>query len=261
MVSEKAVCSKETAHALEILHGKQYAGKSFNIGDIIEICGVKVKTFPTFHTIGSCAFYWENETGTRILVTGDVKDAKNLPECDVLVTEANYGDPDDSKCYFRDDIDAFNEVVSTASYQNIVFGAYAFGKAQRAVKMLRESGYLGDIGMEALSLTKGLMKNIGNLVALNKDCDIRIVTPAQLSYLSIAKKFILTGRHNNSFPTITLSDHMDVEGLISMVLRCNPQAVIVYHPRGYRPLKLASYLNKIGIYSLALQQIDTVLQI
>jgi len=72
MTSERAVCSKETAHALEILYGKEYAGKSFNIGDTIDICGVKVRTFPTFHTIGSCAFYWENEVGTRILVTGDV---------------------------------------------------------------------------------------------------------------------------------------------------------------------------------------------
>ncbi len=53
---------------------------------------------------------------------------------------------------------------------------------------------------------------------------------------------------------------MDVDGLISMVERCSPKAVIVYHPKGYRALKLAAYLNKIGIYAIALQQIDTMLK-
>jgi len=111
MLSEKAVCSRETAQALEILYGREYAGRTFKLGDTIDICGVKVKTYPAHHTIGSTAFYWENEVGTRILVTGDVKDAKDLPKCDCLVTEANYGDPGDPNCHFQDDINKFKEVV------------------------------------------------------------------------------------------------------------------------------------------------------
>lgn len=261
MLSEKALCSKETAKALEILHGKKYEGKTFEIGDTIDIEGAEVRTYPTYHTIGSCAFYWENDLGTGTLFTGDVKDAKALPKCDVLVTEANYGDYDDPKCHFSDDIGAFKEAVENCG--DVAFGAYAFGKAQRAVKLLRDSGYDGEIGMEAVSkaLTEGLMKNAGKLADLDSNCGVRITTPGKVPGIKAAKKFILTGRKDYRFPTINISDHMDVNGLISMVKKLAPSAVITYHPNGYRPLRLASYLNKAGIYAKALEEINTVIEI
>ncbi len=261
MLSEKAICSQETARALEILYGKKYAGRTFKIGETIDICGVDVKTYPTHHTIGSTAFYWENDVGTKILVTGDVKDAKDLPKCDLLVTEANYGDPDDPKCHFKDDIAAFKEAVETS--EDIAFGAYAFGKAQRAVRLLRESGYSGEIGMEPVSraLTEGLMENTGALVDIDSDCGVRVTTPVAIPKIKAAKKFILTGRKDYRFPTINISDHMDVNGLVGMVQHCAPSAVITYHPGGVRPLKLAAYLNKTGVYARALEEINTVLEI
>ena len=261
MLSEKAVCSEETARALEILHGKEYAGRTFKLGETIDICGVDVRSYPTHHTIGSCAFFWENDVGARILVTGDVKYAKDLPKCDCLVTEANYGDPDDPKCHFEDDIESFREVITTG--EDIAFGAYAFGKAQRAVKLLRESGYSGDIGMEPVSraLTEGLMENAGSLVGLDDDCSVRITTPGEIAGLAAEKKFILTGRKDYKFPTINISDHMDVNGLIGMVHHCAPAAVITYHPGGVRPLRLAAHLNKTGYYARALEEIDTVIGI
>jgi len=259
MLSEKAVCSEETAQALEILYGKKYAGRTFKLGETIEVCGVDVKTYPTYHTIGSTAFYWENDIGTRILVTGDVKDAKRMPKCDLLVTEANYGDYEDPNCHFEDDIDAFNEAVETGE---VAFGAYAFGKAQRAVKLLREAGYSGEIGMEPVSkaLTEGLTDE-AKLVDIESNCSVRITTPGEVMKQPGENKFILTGRHDYRFPTINISDHMDVNGLIGMVRRCSPEAVIAYHPGGSRPLKLAAYLNGTGIYARALQEINTVLEI
>ncbi len=261
MLSEKAVCSEETARALEILYGKKYTGRTFKLGDAIDVSGVEVGTYPAHHTIGSTAFFWKNEVGTRILVTGDIKDAKDLPQCDLLVTEANYGDFDDPKCHFHDDIDAFKEVVETSD--DVAFGAYAFGKAQRAVKLLRESGYEGVIGMDNVSraLTGGLMENPGNLADIDDNCGIRVTTPAQIPVLQAEKKFILTGRRDYKFPTINISDHMDVNGLISMVQQCDPQAVIVYHPGGHRPHKLAAYLNKMGVYARALEEINTCIEI
>jgi len=260
MLSENAVCSKETAQALEILYGKKYAGRTFAIGESIDIAGVTVKTYPTHHTIGSCAFYWENEVGTKIMVTGDVKDSKDLPKCDCLVTEANYGDPDDPKCHFEDDLDAFRESLGS---EDIAFGAYSFGKAQRAVKLIRESGFAGSIGMDAVScaLTRGLMQDAGQLVGLEADCGIKITTPDRITELKTQRKFILTGRKDFKFPTINISDHMDVNGLIGMTKKCAPSAVITYHPGGNRPLKLAAHLRKTGIYAKALLEINTILEI
>lgn len=262
MLSDRAVCSEETARALSILYKKKYAGRTFKIGETIDICGVDVKTHHTYHTIGSTAFSWENDVGTKILVTGDVKESLDLPECDCLVTEANYGDPDDPKCHFKDDIGAFHEAVESYS-EDIAFGAYSFGKAQRAVKLLRESGYSGAIGMDdtSLALTSGLMENTGPLVDLSCNCGVRITTPAEIPSIAAAKKFILTGRHDYKIPTINISDHMDVKGLIGMTQKCAPEAVIVYHPGGPRPFRLAAYLNKIGIYARALEQISTCIDI
>lgn len=263
MLSPKAVCSEETARALEILHGRRFAGGTFRLGDTIDICGVVVRTFPTHHTIGSCAFFWENEAGTKILVTGDVKYAKDLPKCDVLVTEANYGDPDDPNCRFSDDIGAFREAVEASLKEDTVFGAYAFGKAQRAVKLLRDAGYSEEIGMDpvSLALTEELMDNAGPLTDMDSNCGVRIATPAEIPGLRAARKFILTGRRDYKFPTIHISDHMDAGGLIDMVHRCSPQAVITYHPGGSRPLKLAAYLNKTGIYARALEQVNNILEL
>jgi len=262
MLSKNAICSQETAKALEILYGKKYAGRTFKIGDNIDIAGVNVKTYPTHHTIGSCAFYWKNDVGTRIMVTGDVKDSKDLPDCDCLVTEANYGDPDDPKCHFEDDLGAFRESLEEAP-DDIAFGAYSFGKAQRAVRLIRESGYSGHIGMDAVShaLTDGLMHDAGKLVDLDSDCNIRITTPGEIPDLSSSRKFILTGRKDIKFPTINISDHMDVNGLIGMTKQCAPSAVITYHPGGNRPLKLAAYLRKNGLYAKALEEINTILEI
>lgn len=262
MLSKNAICSHETAKALEILYGKKYAGRTFKIGDSIDIAGVDVKTYPTHHTIGSCAFYWKNDVGARIMVTGDVKDSKDLPNCDCLVTEANYGDPDDPKCHFEDDLGAFRESLEE-THNDIAFGAYSFGKAQRAVRLIRESGYSGQIGMDAVShaLTDGLMDDAGQLVDLDSDCGIRITTPGEIPDLSSARKFILTGRRDIKFPTINISDHMDVNGLIGMTKQCAPSAVITYHPGGNRPLKLAAYLRKNGVYAKALEEINTILEI
>ena len=262
MLSKNAVCSQETALALEILYGKKYAGRTFKIGDSIDIAGVEIKTYPTHHTIGSCAFYWKNDVGARIMVTGDVKDSKDLPDCDCLITEANYGDPNDPKCHFEDDLGAFKESLEESS-NDIAFGAYAFGKAQRTVKLIRESGYSGEIGMDPVShaLTDGLMKDAGQIVDLDNNCGIKIATPGEIAGLTSARKFILTGRKDIKFPTINISDHMDVNGLIGMTKQCAPSAVITYHPGGNRPLKLAAYLRKNGIYAKALEEINTILEI
>lgn len=175
MLSESAWCSEETARALEIRYSKNYKGNTFQTGDTFSVCGVDVQTFDVCHTPGSSAFYWENELGNSILVTGDVKDARYLPKCDILLTEASYGDPADPSCYFKDDIDGLcHAVMSHIGKQRIAFGAYEFGKSQKAVSLLREMGYNGPIAMngKTLSLTANFVPNAGELIELGKSGEI-----------------------------------------------------------------------------------------
>lgn len=172
MLSESAWCSEETARALEIRYEKVYKGKTFRTGGTFSVCGVDIQTFDVCHTPGSSAFYWENELGHSILVTGDVKDASSLPECDVLLTEASYGDPADLSCYFEDDVDGLHQaVLSHIGERRIAFGAYEFGKSQKAVSLLRGMGYNGPIAMngKTLSLTESFVRDAGELVELGSD--------------------------------------------------------------------------------------------
>jgi putative mRNA 3-end processing factor len=261
MLSPNAVCSQETARALEMRFNREYKGRTFRIGQTIDINGVGVSTYPTNHTIGACAFYWENSRGSTILVTGDVKDASVLPGCDILVTEANYGDPTDPGCYFEDDIAGLETVLEN----NVALGAYSFGKSQRAVSLIRQSGWHNEISMDSMSykLTKELMQDCGSLKEImeynggfNEHNGITIVPPWDLKKLpGRIKKYVLTGRDDHYYPAINISDHMDVTGLVDMVMELQPEVTMVYHPNGDRPSRLAEHLNKIGYQAAALSEI------
>ncbi|WNY25953.1 MBL fold metallo-hydrolase [Methanolapillus millepedarum] len=280
MLSEQAWCSAETAKALEIRYEKEYRGNTFDLGKSFSIGGVLVQTFPVFHTAGATAFYWENEIGTRILVTGDVKDASCLPPCDVLITEASYGDPEDFGCYFSDDIKGIEEaILSNIGKNSVAFGAYEFGKAQKAVSIIRELGYNGPISMneKSLRLTEQFLKGAGKLVLLSESCEISrteekistfetsengifIVPPHVLSEMEIrTQKYVLTCRTDYPFQNIRLSDHLDVNGLTQMVKALHPKITVVYHPNNSpRTKKFAKHLKKNGFSAMSLQEIKNI---
>lgn len=253
MLSPRALASKETARALEIRYDKEYKGRTFSVGESVLIGDVEVKTYPTGHTIGATAFYWETEVGTRILATGDVKDYSHLPRCDFLITEANYGDPWDPSCIFEDDLGGFFEALQSGAS----FGAYAFGKAQRAVALMRAMGYDGEIGMDSqsLSLTRALMPDAGPLTKANGS-GTNVVTPWNLHQLPGRNKYFLTGRRDTSYPTIRLSDHLDFRGLMKMFEHISPKEILVYHPEGERANLLAHHLQQCDMETTALGQIE-----
>jgi len=242
MLSPSAIASTQTARALEIRHDRTYQGQTYSVGESIFVGETEVKTCTTGHTIGSNAFYWENEVGTKVLVTGDVKNYDSLPKCDLLVTEANYGDPLDPGCVFDDDIMAFGDAVAWGA----AFGAYAFGKAQRAVALIRGFGYKDAIGMDekCLALTEELMPEAGPLTPVEENgTDISVVTPWNLSSVKSWNKYVLTGRCDINFPRINLSDHLDFRGLTKMIEKVSPEATIIYHPEGDRANSLAAYIR------------------
>ncbi len=254
MLSERAIASVETARALEIRYDRKFKGRTFHVGESIMVGDVVVGTYPTGHTIGSAAFGWETEVGTSVLVTGDVKDYSALPRCDFLVSEANYGDPWDPSCIFEDDIGGFYEALESGAS----FGAYAFGKAQRAVALIRAMGYKDEIGMDSQSLilTMELMKDAaGPLTEVNGDVT-NVVTPWNLGQVRCKNKYFLTGRRDTSYPTIRLSDHLDFRGLMRMIEHISPKEVLVYHPEGERASLLAHHLQQCGMETTSLDMIE-----
>jgi len=254
MNSPQAVASVETARALEIRYDREYKGRTFKVGQSIVIDDVEVSTHATGHTIGSAAFSWQTECGERVLVTGDVKDYRHLPKCDFLVTEANYGDPYDPSCIFEDDLAGFSEALEDGAS----FGAYAFGKAQRAVALMRAMGYKDEIGMDekSLVLTRELMGDAAGPLTEVHGGISNVVTPWNLHQVHCRSKYFLTGRRDTSYPTIQLSDHLDFRGLMRMIEHVSPREVLVYHPEGIRASLLAHHLQDCGLETTSLDLID-----
>ncbi len=254
MNSPHAVASVQTARALEIRYEREYKGRTFDVGQSIIVDDVRVDTHSTGHTIGSTAFSWQTQAGEKVLVTGDVKDYQHLPKCDFLVMEANYGDPYDPSCIFEDDLAGFSEALE----EGASFGAYAFGKAQRAVALMRAMGYRDEIGMDykSLVLTQELMKeSAGPLTEVNGRIS-NVVTPWNLHQVQSRNKYLLTGRRDTSYPTIQLSDHLDFRGLMKMIEHVSPKEVMVYHPEGERASLLAHHLQECGLETTSLDLIE-----
>lgn len=255
MISPEAVASRETARALEIRHERRYEGRTLPVGGSILVDELEVVTYSTGHTIGSVAFGWETDLGVRVLVTGDVKNYENLPKCDLLVTEANYGDPWDPACRFEDDIVGFGDAVDAGS----TFGAYAFGKAQRAVSLIRALGCKDPIGMDgkSLALTRELLPGFGPFSPAEENgTDLNVVTPWELSTIRSKRKYVLTGRSDLPFAQIRISDHLDFKGLMRMVERISPKAALVYHPEGRRANMMAHHLRELGMASISVSEIE-----
>ena len=254
MNSPRAVASVQTARALEIRYDREYMGRTFEVGESIMVGEVRINTHPTGHTIGSSAFSWQTETGERVLVTGDVKDYHHLPRCDYLVTEANYGDPYDPSCIFEDDLAGFYEALE----EGASFGAYAFGKAQRAVALMRAMGYKDEIGMDekCLALTRELMKEVAGPLTPVNGSGFNVVTPWSLHQVPGRNKYFLTGRRDSHYPTIQLSDHLDFRGLMRMIEHISPRKLLVYHPASERASLLAHYLQQCGMNTTCLDLIE-----
>ena len=205
----KAVASEETAKILSIISGKRFRGKTFKIGERIELNGVKIETYGTSHIIGSSAFYFKDYD---VLVTGDVKSYEDLPKCSLLITEATYAN---TSYVFEDEID----VLLDKAKEGATFGAYPVGKAQRVGKILEEEG----IGFKA----SGIIARIAKAFGLNPEGEVKIVPAKEVrkydGYYLSAQKFYRK--------RITISDHLDCRGLFEMIEHCEPEHIIFYHGR------------------------------
>ncbi len=263
MLSKRSLASDKTAIALELRHDQRFEGMRFKVGETVDVDGVKVKTYPTHHSIGSTAFYWENELGVKTLVTGDIKDYKDLPKCDLLVMEATYGNPGDLSCVFEDDYAGFEAALGE---RRVGFGAYSFGKAQRAVSLIRGMGDDRPIGMDrsSLMLTRHLLGDeAGDIVRLDSGYDggLCITSPWSLDRLPYnMKKYVLTGQRYYDHPCICISDHIDFTGLQEMVDRLDPGFVIVYHPEVGNSRYFSSFLNNNGREACTLAELSPARQ-
>jgi putative mRNA 3-end processing factor len=145
----KVLATSETLDIMALRYGERFAGSTqvARLGEPIDINGVSVRFVPAGHVLGSAQIVVEKD-GMRIVASGDYKrrpDLTCLPfepiACDVFITEATFGLP-----VFRhpDDDDEIRRLLHSVEQfpeRTHLVGAYALGKAQRVISLLRQAGY------------------------------------------------------------------------------------------------------------------------
>ncbi|MBZ8133890.1 ligase-associated DNA damage response exonuclease [Afifella sp. IM 167] len=143
------MATEATLKIMAARYGKDFAGarQVAGYGDRIEIGGVAASFHPAGHVLGSAQIAVEKD-GLRIVASGDYKRradptcaAFEPVACDVFITEATFAlpvfrHPDD-----RGEIARLMASLELFPDRAHLVGAYALGKAQRVIALLREAGY------------------------------------------------------------------------------------------------------------------------
>ncbi len=146
---DRVIATPETIAIMKARYGEN-AAKDFRplpYRETIDMGGVRITLYPAGHVLGSAQALLEYN-GERIVVTGDYKRGQDstcadfeVVPCDILVTEATFGMPvfqhPDPKAEIAKLFQSMQEFPDRAH----LIGAYALGKAQRVIRLLRESGY------------------------------------------------------------------------------------------------------------------------
>jgi len=141
-----------TAATLDIMaerYGQDFTGQiqPLAYGEVVIRDGVEVSLAPAGHVLGSAQVVvrW---MGMTIVVSGDYKrrrDPTCAPfepvACDVFVSEATFALPVFRHPPDTDEIGKLLKSVEQFPQRAHLVGAYALGKAQRIIRLLREAGY------------------------------------------------------------------------------------------------------------------------
>jgi putative mRNA 3-end processing factor len=143
------MATKQTLQIMALRYGEEFARSTQEavLGETLRIGDVAVRFAPAGHVLGSAQIAIETG-GTRLVVSGDYKRAADptcLPfeviPCDVFITEATFGLPVFRHPDARDEVRKLLDSIALFPDRAHLVGAYALGKAQRMMALLREEGF------------------------------------------------------------------------------------------------------------------------
>lgn len=137
-------------------------------GETVRIGEASVRLAPAGHVLGSAQAVIEAH-GLRLVVSGDYKRARDPTcapfepvACDVFVTEATFGLPVFRHPPASEEIGKLLSSLAQFPERTHLVGAYALGKAQRLIMLLREGGYDAPIYLHgAMSKLCELYESLG----------------------------------------------------------------------------------------------------
>jgi putative mRNA 3-end processing factor len=143
------VATPQTLDIMAARYGDDFAAarEPLGYGESVSRDGVEVTLVPAGHVLGSAqaVVRWK---GLTLVVSGDYKRRRDPTcagfeptPCDVFITEATFGLPVFRHPPDREEIDKLLRSHAQFPERTHLVGAYALGKAQRVIRLLRERGY------------------------------------------------------------------------------------------------------------------------
>ena len=147
------IATPETLAIMAVRYGHNFAEKktALSYGTSLMLGPVKITMQPAGHVLGSAQIVLDTK-GQRVIAAGDYKRKQDptcqpfVPvPCDVFITEATFGLPVFRHPDPRTELKRLLETKHLFPERTIVIGAYALGKAQRVISLLRKEGYQAPI--------------------------------------------------------------------------------------------------------------------
>jgi putative mRNA 3-end processing factor len=275
------VATPETLAIMAVRYGEGFCRQTEPVryGEPLSRDGVEVSLAPAGHVLGSAQAVVRYK-GLTVVVSGDYKrrrDPTCVPfepvPCEVFVTEATFGLP--VFCFPPDSEEIAALLASVRQFPERchIVGAYALGKAQRLIRLLREAGYAETLYVHgALARLNALYQAHGvDLGPLLPATDDGVVDFA--GKIVIAPPSALADRWSRRFPDpvavfasgwmrvrararqrgvelpLVISDHADWDELTQTAAELRPQQLWITHGREEA---LARWAELNGLHARAL---------
>jgi putative mRNA 3-end processing factor len=145
------LATRQTLEIMAIRYGEDFCASRQVAEGAMTLGDVTVRFHPAGHVLGSAQIAVETG-GKRIVVSGDYCRRPNPVAapfepvtCDIFVTEATFGLPVFNHPAPEDEIGKLIASVAAFPERAHLVGAYALGKAQRLIMLLRNAGWDGPI--------------------------------------------------------------------------------------------------------------------
>lgn len=285
--SPRIIAHPATFEIMEVLGVTIPKDKIYRIGygEKIDLEDGVMRVIRSKHILGSIQVLYTLENGVSVVYTGDFKDpggGTEIPESDVVITEATYGSPD----YVRPYKDMVEElladfVIELLSRGPLVIKAY-YGKQQEVMEILRSHGveapFIANSRVYRISkIAEKYGLKIGDILLEGTREAEEVVRQGWYIYFThtISRNLYsntygyrhtilhLTGWEKNLYRAVdqniyifSFSGHSDFEELLTYIESAKPRLVIVDAYRGERnAIKFSEYLErKLGIRSKPLPQ-------
>ena len=275
------VATPQTLEIMAARYGEGFCRQAAPVayGETLTRDGVEVKLVPAGHVLGSAQAVVRHG-GLTMVVSGDYKRRRDPTcppfeptPCDVFITEATFGLPVFCFPPDKDEIATLLESVAQFPERCHIIGAYALGKAQRIIRLLREAGW------ERTIYIHGALQRMNELYEANGIALGPFASATEegkkdfAGEIVIAPPSALQDRWSRRFPDpvavfasgwmrvrararqravelpLVISDHADWEELTSTVAELRPGELWITHGREEA---LARWAELNGIHARAL---------